>query len=139
MRWSKKISCLIYGLIEYSHEYFPLFFFFLFFFCLIVKSNKWQVHHARKFEFLILKGLDIESKNILSKSWRNNQNLKLYKAKFFHLMVQKNYQGCKNMPTAPSARSIFEISFLRIIKWKNFALRSFRFLLFLQLLLKIFL
>ena len=42
------------------------------------------------------------------------------------------------MPTAPSARRIIEISLLRIIKWKNFALRSFRFGLFLQLLIKIF-
>ena len=42
------------------------------------------------------------------------------------------------MPTAPSARRIIEMSFLRIIKCKNFALRRFIFRLFLQFLLKIF-
>ena len=30
---------------------------------------------------------DVESKNILSKSWRNNQNLKLLKANFFYLII----------------------------------------------------
>ena len=40
------------------------------------------------------------------------------------------------MHTAPSARRITEISFLRILKWKKIALRNFRFWLFLQLLLK---
>ena len=37
------------------------------------------------------------------------------------------YEGCKNMPTAPSARRIIEISFHIINKRKIFALRSFRF------------
>ena len=42
------------------------------------------------------------------------------------------------MPTAPSVERIFEISLIRILKQKNFALKSFIFGLLLQLLLKKF-
>ena len=54
-------------------------------------------------------------------------------------MILSNFmKAVKNMPTAPSARRIIEISFHRIIKWEKIALRSFRFWLLLQLLLKNF-
>ena len=43
-----------------------------------------------KIRIFDLEGLrDVESKNILSKSCTNNENLKLLKAKFFQLMIAR--------------------------------------------------
>ena len=34
---------------------------------------------------------EVESKKFLTKSWRTNQNQKIFKAKFFHLMILSNF------------------------------------------------
>ena len=69
---------------------------------------------------------DVESIKFWSKSWRNNQNLKNFKAKFFDLMVLiKFMESVKYV----NSRRIIEIYFLRIIKWKNFAFKKFQILI----------
>ena len=80
---------------------------------------------------------NVESKNILSKSWRNNKNLKLLIAKFFHLMILRKEISITFWHWVLLAYFYSlhaSIKLIRIIKWKNFAVKFFRFWLFLQLL-----
>ena len=108
---------------------FPLFY-------IISDSNGIQMRNRLRLKIRIfdLEGLRcFESKKNLSKSCRKSPNLKLFKAKLFYLSIL-----IREISKILTTQGAVGMKLLRIIKWKNFAFRSFRFRLFLQLLLQKF-
>ena len=78
-------------------------------------------------------------KKFWSKSWRNNQYLKNFKAKFFNLMILIYFmKAVKIWQQHPVLQELLKFLFIEWSNGKILLLWSFRFWLFLQLLLKIF-